>query len=138
MVWIAVERPFATATEPMPRRAPAGACAILKLGVSLRDLQQLMVDPRRSWRTASSSGGLRIGSGSRLSRVFRRGRCRVVRLGDHASVTGLRSKGSCSCPTPGAAGETCPNVGCGSGRTVWRRLRKWQDAGVWDDPVPTQ
>jgi transposase len=23
-------------------------------------------------------------------------------------------------------------VGCGSGMTCWRRLRDWQDAGVWD------
>jgi len=24
-------------------------------------------------------------------------------------------------------------MGCGSGMTCWRRLRDWQDAGVWDD-----
>ncbi len=23
-------------------------------------------------------------------------------------------------------------LGCGSGMTCWRRLREWQDAGVWD------
>ncbi len=23
-------------------------------------------------------------------------------------------------------------LGCGSGYTAWRRLRAWQDAGVWD------
>src|ERR687897_1396675 len=23
-------------------------------------------------------------------------------------------------------------LGCGSGMTCWRRLRDWQDAGVWD------
>ena len=23
-------------------------------------------------------------------------------------------------------------MGCGSGMTCWRRLRDWQDAGVWD------
>lgn len=23
-------------------------------------------------------------------------------------------------------------LGCGSGHTAWRRLRAWQDAGVWD------
>ncbi|ANN17795.1 hypothetical protein SD37_20500 [Amycolatopsis orientalis] len=23
-------------------------------------------------------------------------------------------------------------LGCGSGHTAWRRLREWQDAGVWD------
>ena len=25
-----------------------------------------------------------------------------------------------------------PELGCGSGATCWRRLRDWQDAGVWD------
>ncbi len=24
-------------------------------------------------------------------------------------------------------------MGCGSGMTCWRRLRDWQEAGVWDD-----
>lgn len=24
-------------------------------------------------------------------------------------------------------------MGCGSGMTCWRRLRDWQDAGIWDD-----
>jgi transposase len=24
-------------------------------------------------------------------------------------------------------------MGCGSGMTCWRRLRDWQDAGVWDE-----
>lgn len=23
-------------------------------------------------------------------------------------------------------------LGCGSGHTAWRRLRKWQEAGVWE------
>jgi transposase len=23
-------------------------------------------------------------------------------------------------------------MGCGSGMTCWRRLRDWQDAGIWD------
>jgi transposase len=23
-------------------------------------------------------------------------------------------------------------LGCGSGHTAWRRLREWQDAGVWE------
>jgi hypothetical protein len=44
--------------------AAEGAELLAKPGVSLRDLQQLMDDPPRSWRTASSSGGLRIDSGS--------------------------------------------------------------------------
>src|ERR671916_1953000 len=25
-----------------------------------------------------------------------------------------------------------PELGCGSGMTCWRRLRDWQEAGVWD------
>ena len=25
-----------------------------------------------------------------------------------------------------------PELGCGSGVTCWRRLREWQEAGVWD------
>jgi len=25
-----------------------------------------------------------------------------------------------------------PEMGCGSGMTCWRRLRDWQNAGVWD------
>jgi transposase len=25
-----------------------------------------------------------------------------------------------------------PELGCGSGITCWRRLRDWQEAGVWD------
>ena len=25
-----------------------------------------------------------------------------------------------------------PEMGCGSGVTCWRRLRDWQEAGVWD------
>ena len=33
-----------------------------------------------------------------------------------------------------------PEMGCGSGMTCWRRLRDWQEAGVWDPalgPAPT-
>ena len=44
-----------------------------------------------------------------------------------------RWKGSCSCSAPVAVGATClRKLGCGSGHTAWRRLREWQDAGVWD------
>lgn len=25
-----------------------------------------------------------------------------------------------------------PEMGCGSGMTCWRRLREWQEAGVWE------
>lgn len=26
-----------------------------------------------------------------------------------------------------------PEMGCGSGMTCWRRLRDWQEAGVWSE-----
>src|SRR5262245_14101697 len=34
--------------------------------------------------------------------------------------------------TPGSAGSTCrKELGFGCGMTAWRRLRAWQQAGVW-------
>jgi transposase len=50
------------------------------------------------------------------------------RVDDRAALTGilfvLRS---------GIPWEMLPKeMGCGSGMTCWRRLRDWQDAGVWD------
>lgn len=50
------------------------------------------------------------------------------RVPDRAALTGilfvLRS---------GLPWEMLPQeMGCGSGMTCWRRLREWQDAGVWD------
>ncbi|RKF23680.1 transposase [Micromonospora globbae] len=40
--------------------------------------------------------------------------------------------GSCSCSTPRSPESTCPrSLGFGSGMTCWRRLRDWNDAGVW-------
>jgi transposase len=50
------------------------------------------------------------------------------RIPDRACLTGiifvLKS---------GIAWELLPQeMGCGSGVTCWRRLRDWQDAGVWD------
>jgi transposase len=50
------------------------------------------------------------------------------RIPDRACLTGiiivLRS---------GIPWEMLPaEVGCGSGMTCWRRLRDWQNAGVWD------
>jgi transposase len=51
-----------------------------------------------------------------------------LRVPDRACLTGiifvLKS---------GIAWELLPQeMGCGSGVTCWRRLRDWQDAGVWD------
>lgn len=50
------------------------------------------------------------------------------RIADRACLTGiifvLKS---------GIAWELLPaEMGCGSGMTCWRRLRAWQEAGVWD------
>ena len=50
------------------------------------------------------------------------------RVSDRAALTGilfvLRS---------GTPWELLPReMGCGSGMTCWRRLRDWQEAGVWD------
>ena len=50
------------------------------------------------------------------------------RLSDRAALTGilfvLRT---------GIQWEVLPlEMGCGSGITCWRRLRDWQEAGVWD------
>src|SRR4028118_1415697 len=50
------------------------------------------------------------------------------RVPDHAALTGilfvLRS---------GIPWEMLPReMGCGSGMTCWRRLRDWQQAGVWE------
>ena len=28
--------------------------------------------------------------------------------------------------------DAAPELGCGSGVTCWRRLRDWQEAGVWE------
>jgi len=36
-------------------------------------------------------------------------------------------------PVAGALWAVLPQeLGCGSGMTCWRRLRDWQEAGVWD------
>ncbi len=49
------------------------------------------------------------------------------RISDRAALTGilfvLRS---------GTPWELPREMGCGSGMTCWRRLRDWQQAGVWD------
>jgi transposase len=37
-------------------------------------------------------------------------------------------------PKTGLPGEMLPpEMGCGSGITCWRRLRDWQEAGVWEN-----
>lgn len=47
--------------------------------------------------------------------------------------TGIACKASCSCCTPGIGWEDLPlELGFGSGMTCWRRLKRWTDAGVFD------
>ena len=48
-------------------------------------------------------------------------------------MTAWCSTGSCTCCIPGSRGEDLPReYGYGSGVTCWRRLRTWQQAGVWE------
>ncbi|WP_460667603.1 transposase, partial [Kocuria himachalensis] len=54
-------------------------------------------------------------------------------MGDPGSRTGRPWRGSCSCSTLRCWWRDLPPaLGCGSGRTTWRRLREWQEAGVWE------
>jgi len=49
------------------------------------------------------------------------------RLSDRAVLTGI-----VFVLTTGTAWERLPvEMGCGAGMTCWRRLRDWQEAGVW-------
>ena len=49
-------------------------------------------------------------------------------IGNRAALTGIRFVLRTGMPW-----EMLPQeMGCGSGRTCWRRLRDWQAAGVWD------
>lgn len=49
------------------------------------------------------------------------------RVPDRASLTGILFVLKTGCPW-----EYLPReLGCGSGMTCWRRLRDWQQAGVW-------
>ena len=50
------------------------------------------------------------------------------RVSDRAALTGILFV-----LTSGIPWELLPaEMGCGSGVTCWRRLRDWQEAGVWD------
>ena len=50
------------------------------------------------------------------------------RISDRACLTGIIFVLKSGIPW-----EMLPQeLGCGSGMTCWRRLRDWQDAGVWD------
>ena len=50
------------------------------------------------------------------------------RVPDRAALTGIIFVLKSGIPW-----EMLPQeIGCGSGVTCWRRLRDWQDAGVWD------
>jgi transposase len=48
-------------------------------------------------------------------------------IGDRAALTGILFVLKSGIPW-----EMLPReMGCGSGMTCWRRLRDWQDAGIW-------
>lgn len=50
------------------------------------------------------------------------------RISDRAALTGILFVLKTGIPW-----EDLPlEMGCGSGMTCWRRLRTWQEAGVWD------
>ena len=50
------------------------------------------------------------------------------RLPDRAAFTGIMY----ILQTGSAWRQLPPDLGCGAGVTCWRRLRDWQQAGVWD------
>jgi transposase len=51
------------------------------------------------------------------------------RIGDRAALTGILFVLKSGIPW-----EMLPQeMGCGSGMTCWRRLREWQEAGVWEE-----
>jgi transposase len=51
------------------------------------------------------------------------------RIGDRAALTGIVFVLKSGIPW-----EMLPQeMGCGSGSTCWRRLRDWQEAGVWEE-----
>ncbi len=48
-------------------------------------------------------------------------------------MTGQRWRASCSWPSTASPPKLLPHeLGFGSGITCWRRLRAWQEAGVWE------
>ena len=49
------------------------------------------------------------------------------RVGDRAALTGILFVLKSGIPWA----MLPPEMGCGSGTTCWRRLRDWQQAGVW-------
>lgn len=51
------------------------------------------------------------------------------RIDDRAALSGI-----VFVPKSGIPWEMLPQeMGCGSGSTCWRRLREWQEAGVWEE-----
>ncbi len=50
------------------------------------------------------------------------------RIPNRAALTGILFVLRTGCPWDAVPNE----LGCGSGITCWRRLRDWQEAGVWD------
>lgn len=51
-----------------------------------------------------------------------------LRIDDRAALEGILFVRCTGCRWR----DPPPQLGCGSGHTAWRRLRAWQDAGVWD------
>ncbi len=50
------------------------------------------------------------------------------RIDDRAALTGILFVLKCGIPW-----EMLPQqMGCGSGMTCWRRLKEWNEAGVWE------
>jgi len=50
------------------------------------------------------------------------------RVSDRAALTGIIFVLKCGIPWE----MLPPEMGCGSGVTCWRRLRDWEEVGVWD------
>jgi transposase len=101
--------------------------------VSLRNLQQLIVDRLGSWRRPSSSAGVADRHWELIEplippRPTPRGPGGRPRIDDRAALEGILFVLDTGCRWR----DLPEQLGCGSGHTAWRRLREWHNAGVWD------